>query len=77
MRWPVLLTVACLGVASCGGSKRAEESQAAANADLFDAATVNAILGADIPPEELLPANGADENAADENAAEPAGNTAD
>jgi hypothetical protein len=67
MRWPVLL-LAAVGVtlASCNGTGRSAE-EAAAEANLLDPATVNAILGANIPSEELAPGNDLDANAVAEN----------
>ena len=67
MRWHVLLVAAGLGLVGCGDDAPSEQSEAA-NAELLDPATVDAILGADIPPEEFEPANAADENAVADNA---------
>ena len=68
MRWQVLLAAISVGLAGCGGNDRSAE-EVAAEANLLDPATVNAILGADLPPEGLSPANDIDANAA-ENGAE-------
>jgi hypothetical protein len=76
MRWRIILVAASLGLAGCGDKARSEES-AAQNADLLDPATVNAILGADIAPDEPDPANSTDENAASDNVAASAANEAD
>jgi hypothetical protein len=65
----VLLTVA---VGGCNRGNEAEVS-AATDANLLDEATVNAILGAGIPPEDLLGDNRADGNGTD-NAADEAEN---
>lgn len=76
MRWRILLAATSLGLASCGGNDRSAEERVH-NADLLNEATVNAILGADIPPEALAPANGLDANAVTENTSVAGANPAD
>lgn len=66
-RFLFLAMSGCL--ASCGGNNRSAE-ELANNADLLDEATVNAILGADLPPEELGTVNELDANEVSANAAE-------
>ena len=69
MRWRSLLVAVSAVLASCGGKDRSAEEQAN-NADLLDEATVNAILGANLPPEEVEPLNALEANAASDNAAD-------
>lgn len=75
MRWRIFLTAASLGLASCGGNDRLAEERVN-NADLLNEATVNAILGANIPPEQLAPSNGVDANAAGDDSSAGGGNQA-
>ena len=63
MRWRILFIAMGIGLAGCDGSGRSAE-EAAAEANLLDPATVNAILGADIPPEEPAPGNDLEANSA-------------
>ena len=68
-----------LALAGCGGSA-AEERAAAADANLLDEDTVNALLGADVPPEDYPGAPEAAENelnAAGNSDAATVGNRAD
>ena len=76
MRWCVFLAGISLGLASCGGNDPSA-GQRANTADLLNEATVNAVLGADIPPEELAPANGLDANAVSGNASAASGSATD
>jgi hypothetical protein len=75
MRWRIFLTAISLGLASCGGNDRSAEERAN-TADLLDEATVNAILGADVPLEGLTPANALDANSVSENASAASANSA-
>lgn len=68
MRWRVLFAAVGLGLAGCNDSGRSAD-EVAAEANLLDPATVNAILGANIPPEELAPGNDLEANAVADNAA--------
>jgi hypothetical protein len=59
------------GLASCGGNESSAETEAT-NATLLNQATVDAILGSDMPQEEQTPpANEAENATGDDEAAAP------
>ena len=62
MRRQVLLIMVACGLAGCGGNESSAESEAT-NATLLNEATVNALLGSDIPVEELPTTGNAIQNA--------------
>jgi len=76
MRWLTLIALAGVGLAGCG-SRQDSPVGNAEEASLLDEATVNAILGANIPPEDLPHANVTADNAVSENVSEPPGNRTD
>lgn len=76
MRRQVLLVLVAFGLASCGGNRSSAESEAT-NATLLNDATVDALLGSNLPPEELPAANNAAENALLENGTDVPANEAD
>ena len=75
MRRRIFLVAMVAGVlASCGDDRGSAESEAT-NATLLDDATVNALLGTNLPPEQPVPGNDTGNEVVENEADAPANET--